>query len=847
MDRTTLRIAAAALLHDIGKLVEQEPVEEALDEFCPRHEGRRFHGHAASTAAFLRSNSSLLPSQLSEDSESEDSVIELAAGHHHPRSPLQWIVAEADRISNGLNARQWERYNRTPDLGNAGQQRLLSLFEELRQQKVAADLGYCYPLSAISAESIFPIPVDAQPADDQDINRQKKALADGFLQGLKTLPHRRESAALWLEHLDSLLLTYASNLPSALVEGGTPDVSLYDHSKTVAALAPALLLFHKATDSLDSDSIRGGSQVEKLLFVTGSFYGIQNFIFRTRGISQRYRSKLLRGRSAFVSILSELAADLLCNRLGLPATSVLLNAAGRFTVVAPNTPNAKNALRGIEEQINKWLMKGSYGETAMGLSHVDIAPADLTENRLSEVWEKANQITAERKLLKIDFDHQGGVFEGFLNRFNNTLAQPLCPFCGKRPSDRECRNKKVISDEGSSCRWCLDHIVLGTRIIQKPRLIVWRSSAKGPYGKGLLEPIFGEYQLGFASEGKLYKNWAASGKLVKYWGIGLSDDRLPQGVTVRLIQGHAPVYTGDDLPTPEEGDEEQLKIGDVKTFDDIAAQALSTSEDGSLKGIDALGALKADVDNLGLLMTCGLGKDRLTLARLSALSRQVNLFFTLWLPRYLETNREFSHSYTVFAGGDDLLLIGPWNRMRHLAASISRRFAEYVCRNSEVHLSAGISLHRAGASLAHMSRASEQALESSKHRRNRLTMFDETVSWSELDELEKCLEEFDAWRGNGWLGGAMMHRFNDFIRLAEEERRLRKSQRFTLDRLQCLKWRAHFGYAVGRNVGRNLEGGERDQAIHRVRMAAGWLQGYGSKLRIPLWDFLYNQRDKRGA
>lgn len=846
MDATTLRIAAAALLHDIGKLADGvEPSGKELDEFCPVHEGRRFHRHAACTAAFLKEHSRFLPSRLLDSGEEQDSLIDLAARHHRPISPLQWVVAEADRISNGMSADQWATYNRTPDRTDARNLRLVPIFEGLRRPE-EAEPAYFYPVGPISSQNIFPQRLDEiGPSDAQDAPQRRKELSEEFLQGFKALPHRQENAALWLEHLDSLLLVHASHIPASLVEGGVPDVSLYDHLQTAAALAPALYLFHKEAGTLEESLIRGGSEQKKFIFATGSFYGIQNFIFRTRGISQRYRSKLLRGRSAVVSILSELAADLLCRRLGLPSASVLLNAAGKFTVIAPNTPTAHAALEEVERKINDWLMRGSYGETAMGLSRVEVSPDDLTEGRLSQVWEERMQSTAESKLLRIDFGRQGGAFEGFLNSFNNDVAQRLCPFCGKRPSDLDCEGRGLIGDEGSSCRWCLDHVFLGSRLVKKDRLIVVRSSAKGPYGKGLMDSIFDEYQLGFASEKNHYADWAASGKLVKYWGIGLNGDRLPEGATVRLIQGHAPVYSEDDPPAAKDGDQDEPKVGDLKTFEDIALRALSVSEDGKLKGVEALAALKADVDHLGLLMTCGLRDDRLTLARLSALSRQMDLFFTLWLPHFLETSEDFCDTYTVFAGGDDLLLIGPWNRMRCLAVEISRKFSEYTCCNAEIHLSAGISLHRAGASVAQMARASEEALKAAKRPRNSLTVFDETAGWDELDKLEQYLHDFEHWRSSGWLGGAMMHRFNDFIRLAEEERQLRVTDSFTLDRLQCLKWRAHFSYAVGRNVGLGLEVPERDQAVRKVSEAAGWLEIYGSKMKIPLWEYLYNQRTKR--
>jgi len=91
-------------------------------------------------------------------------------------------------------------------------------------------------------------------------------------------------------------------------------------------------------NSLEEDSVRN-SKEHKFLIVNGNFQGIQNFIFSGYGDIRKYRSKILRGRSFAVSLLSELAADMLCREIGLPFTSVILNAAGRFTILAPNIRN----------------------------------------------------------------------------------------------------------------------------------------------------------------------------------------------------------------------------------------------------------------------------------------------------------------------------------------------------------------------------------------------------------------------------------------------------------------------------------------------------------------------------
>ncbi len=152
------------------------------------------------------------------------------------------------------------------------------------------------------------------------------------MENFEKLWHRHSSVSLWAQHLDSLLATYTAMIPAARVGDVVHDVSLYDHSRTTAAFAAALYLYHQATDSLNETAIRKG-ETEKFLLVSGDFYGIQDFIFSASGERQTHRSKILRGRSFAVSLFSELAADMLCRELGLPSSAVVLNAAGKFHLI----------------------------------------------------------------------------------------------------------------------------------------------------------------------------------------------------------------------------------------------------------------------------------------------------------------------------------------------------------------------------------------------------------------------------------------------------------------------------------------------------------------------------------
>jgi len=118
----------------------------------------------------------------------------------------------------------------------------------------------------------------------------------------------------------------------------------------------------------------------------------------------------------------------------------------------------------------------------------------------------------------------------------------------------------------------------------------------------------------------------------------------------------------------------------------LACEDRELDREANWLGIRALGVLKGDTDNLGELFRVGLGSS--TFAKTAAVSRQVNGFFAIYLPWLL--SREFSSIYTVFAGGDDFFLIGPWRTVQNLADRMRGEFTKYAAENLEIHFSAGI-------------------------------------------------------------------------------------------------------------------------------------------------------------
>lgn len=547
---------------------------------------------------------------------------------------------------------------------------------------------------------------------------------------------------------------------------------------------------------------------------------------------------------------------MLCREIGLPFFSVLFNAAGKFKIIAANTQEVKETIAKVEEQLNDWLIKVSYGENALGISYQEASANDFVSGRFPRLWDRLSLQEEAKKLARLNLEKYSGSFRSYLDSFNNELTHPLCPFCGKRPSDTAVEAEKTfVQDVGSACTVCRDHIFLGTNLVKKNRLAISKP-ARCPFKKEnrLLAPIFDYYQVSFVDDS--LEGLAKAGDLLKLWDLTIDPPgKMTHNVAIKFLNGYVPTYTpgvaSDERITEGLNKEEKISLleqidrGEPKTLEHIAAMARRpTDKPGKYSGIEALGILKADIDYLGLLLAGGLEEKSFTISRLSTLSRQLNFYFGLYLPYLFSTEERYREIYTVFAGGDDLFLIGPWNSIIELAFHLQKSFAAYVCHNPEITLSAGISLQKPHTPLDHLAAAAEAALKQSKDGgRNRLTLFDETVTWPEMAEMLKIKETLQLWLEQQWINNAMLYRLHELMALAGAEKRLVKNNNIYLKNLSCVKWRALLAYAVERNVAKDLKGEMRQETVRAVgAQMAEWLLQYGSKLKIPLWGLLYDLR-----
>ncbi len=843
MDETTLKISIAAFIHDIGKFAGREllglssnVIDQKAADFLPVYNGRYSHHHALYTAEFIDRFKASLPGEFDRPWGEGDGLVKLAASHHNPSTAMEWIIAEADRLSSGMDRETFDAgENDAIAISDYEKTRLLPVLEILNAGdqneaiKKKEQYKHALPLAPLGPQTMFPMPSEkVVPSDKAAAKGEYKRLFDAFTQELDNLLHKN-CIGLWFEHFESLTMQYLSQMPAARVGHVIADVSLYDHMKTTAALATALYLYHKGTESMTVSAVKDG-QTEKFLLVSGDFHGIQKFIFSGYGDTRKYRSKLIRGRSFYVSVLTELAATLLCKKIGLPSVCVVLNAGGKFTLIAPNTPAAQESVRETQKEIDEWFYRLTYGEACISLSAVEASPDAFGSGEFPLLQDQINRQMVERKLCRIDLDRFGGTIESY---FNHQEDRP-CPFCGKRPADQTV----TLADDTHSCRLCKDHIQLGQSIVKFNTMAV-TEKMKQPGTNDLQETIFDTFQLCFPDSDMASE--ASSGRLLKYWRLNTDNNTAHTGgATLRYYNGYVPTYIDVQEPSLEEA----ITVGAPKTLNDIAARAILTGTDGKTSGVEALGVLKADGDQLGLLMACGLPKKLYSISRLATMSRQVNNFFVIYLPWLLQTDERFQNVYTVFAGGDDLLLIGPWNAIVALAPVVAREFNAYACKNPNIHLSAGISIHKVHTPVDAMAEEAETAIEHSKTGgRDRLTLFGETVTWREVEELDQIRKTMETWLDSKALSRSMFYRLNTFIDMAGREALLTRNQTIHIRDMDCTRWRSLLAYAVERNVGKSINPNERSQTIREIREAlTQWLLTWQGKLRIPLWDIQYNRR-----
>ena len=107
--------------------------------------------------------------------------------------------------------------------------------------------------------------------------------------------------------------------------------------------------------------------------------------------------------------------------------------------------------------------------------------------------------------------------------------------------------------------------------------------------------------------------------------------------------------------------------------------------------LNRLGVLRMDVDNLGLIFQGGLDARRATLSHYAALSRAFDIFFSGYI-NTLWGELAPTQTFILYSGGDDLFIVGRWDKTIEMAEQIQADFKRYGCHNPAFSISGGITI-----------------------------------------------------------------------------------------------------------------------------------------------------------
>jgi len=171
------------------------------------------------------------------------------------------------------------------------------------------------------------------------------------------------------------------------------------------------------------------------------------------------------------------------------------------------------------------------------------------------------------------------------------------------------------------------------------------------------------------------------------------------------------------------------KYGEIVDFEGLANDGV---------GVQKLGILKMDVDNLGT--TLEKIKD---VEEHREFDHELTQFFNKQL-RCLIDSRFENKIYTVTAGGDDSFFVGHWKTILDLARRIHFEFMKHeYFKKKELSISAGYIIVNPKFPVVRFSQLADDALHKAKNKyqKGNICLFDEVLSWKLLDEVYTFMKD----------------------------------------------------------------------------------------------------------
>ena len=723
-------ILLAALLHDIGKFWQGTGVRGTHGELSGR---------------FIRE---YVPEQWQR-------AAGIAAMHHDPsaRSAEEYKALKTIMCADWLSSSERRELSEDEE-GKRKDTPLRSIFSDIDIGKAKPSSTLYYPVKKLELDRnvIFPRPLDEISGRLKD---DYTDLWSEFVEDVKKIKQITDFDA-YFNTLYQLLQKYTWCVPSAVYRD-VPDVSLFDHLKTTCAIASCL---YNAEGRYLDTLIRGLRKRRKneglneeeeevlnkeiFLLVGGDVSGVQKFIY---SIISKGAAKGLRGRSFYLELLSESIATYVLRELNLPVTNLLYCGGGHFYILAPSA--VEENLEKIRALITERLLDTHKGDLYLVLDWLPLTAVKFQKESFGKTWEDLGAKVAGRKKRKFAeiLEHHEKIF-GPLDEGGTTET---CEVCGSEENVKE-------EEERQICAFCKSLESLAGNIARANYWYeTWKTDVilsdkeKGSWKEALSK--FGvEYQFDRSINRTINVSDADHILVYKLNNINFSDiisdysnAKSPISFGFTFLAKNTP-YKDKEVKDIEG---KSYHTEEIKDFHDLAEES---------EGITNWAVLRADVDNLGKIFSKGLGEDR-TISRISTLSSMLSLFFKGWMERICEDEEFKNGVYAIYSGGDDLFVVGSWDKMPELGTRIYNDFRAFTCDNLNITLSAGIAITPSEKyPLYQAANLAYKALDKSKNLewKDSVTFLDMPLKWVTFCDAvtalaEKLRELLDAGVSRGFL------------------------------------------------------------------------------------------------
>jgi CRISPR-associated protein Csm1 len=569
--------------------------------------------------------------------------------------------------------------------------------------------------------------------------RNQANIFDSFTEDLKSVLSIYESNDDFNSLMNLLLILFEKYMWCIPDFTGSPqtDISLYNHSKDAAGISHALFL------NRDMDN-------KKLALIIGDLPGIQNYIF---DVVNKKPAKILRGRSIYVQILTRIFASIFIRNFGLTECSLIMLAGGKFYLLAPVNNEFDNFYKKSILEIEKYLADNFYYEMkfASGYEIFDYEQLKSKCLTFGDIIDSASfsLLRGRHQLFRNNFVVQGDfnfIMQEDYYKGDGTITDKIKCAVTDKPI-RKGRDRKIplIDGEITVEKQVKNEYEIGNKITKGTIII----ELKGDDYEVKTVKQLNDYTVSENNK-RIILNPELD-KLLKY-----------EGNKKNLLRGALFIEVANYC---------SFENDNVMDFDSMIKKN---------DGAEVLTLIKGDIDELGLIMSNGLvgnkdietGSDYTSISRTTTLSNHLKYFFSFFMNGFLgswdvsqkrkdgiKIGEQDQYVYTIFAGGDDMMLITTQSASLKLLQEFNKQFMDFVCENPEVHISYSFTNFKDSTPIKMVAEISEQNQHEVKYKLKSLQnnsflaennkagtfLFDTVIKNDQITELDKWSNQISDW------------------------------------------------------------------------------------------------------